>query len=154
MHGMRGEATDASRCGGRSRLGSNGFGFVAQSSADAADALGCAGSGMGLWGDGDGLDCVSPALAVRVDAHVLPACSLRTAYRVVLAPCLLTYLLTYVLCTYSLLAAHVLLATDCLQLRVDTHVGLRVAQPPPQLPVELRNWSAFTPLRSEPVGRQ
>ena len=144
MHDMRGEATDASRCGGRSRLGSNGFGFVVQSSADAADALGCAGSGMGLWGDGDGLDCVSPALAVRVDAHVLPACSLRTAYRVVLAPCLLTYLLHI----YSLLAA------DCLQLRVDTHVGLRVAQPPPQLPVELRNWSAFPPLRSEPVGRQ
>jgi hypothetical protein len=150
MHGARGEATDASRCGPRSRLGSNGFGFVAQSSADAADALGCAGSGMGLWGDGDGLDCVSPALAVRVGAPVLPARSLRTAYRVVLAP----YLLTHLLRTYSLLAAHVLLAADCLQLRVDTHVGLRVAQPPPQLPVELRNWSAFTPLRSEPASRQ
>ena len=69
MHGVSGDAADASRCGRRSRLGSNGFGFVAQSSADAADALGCAGSGMGLWGDGDGLDCVSPALAVRVDTH-------------------------------------------------------------------------------------
>ena len=81
MHDMRGEATDASRCGGRSRLGSNGFGFVAQSSADAADALGCAGSGMGLWGDGDGLDCVSPALAVRVDAMCFPFahCALLTA---------------------------------------------------------------------------
>ena len=57
------------RDGPSSLTARNGFGFVAQSSADAADALGCAGSGMGLWGDGDGLDCVSPALAVRVDTH-------------------------------------------------------------------------------------
>lgn len=149
MHDMRGEATDASRCGGRSRLGSNGFGFVAQSSADAADALGCAGSGMGLWGDGDGLDCVSPALAVRVDAHVLPACSHAHC-----SPRSSCSLLTYVLRTCCLLPTYLLPAADCLQLRVDTHVGLRVAQPPPQLPVELRNWSAFTPLRSEPVSHQ
>ena len=136
MHGVSGDAADASRCGRRSRLGSNGFGFVAQSSADAADALGGAGSGMGLWGDGASLDCVSPALAVRVDTHLLLA-----------AYCLLTACL--LLTGYCLL-----LAADCLQLRVDTHVGLHVAQPPPQLPVELRNWSAFTPLQSEPVSSE
>ena len=135
MHGVSGDAADASRCGRHSRLGSNGFGFVAQSSADAADALGCAGSGMGLWGDGVSLDCVSPALAVRVDTHLL-----LVAYFLLLSTCC------------SLLAYYLLLRTCCLQLRVDTHVGLHVAQPPPQLPVELRNWSAFTPLQSEPVS--
>ena len=99
MNDVSGDAAAGSHCG-RHRLGSNGFGFVAQSAPDGTDALGCAGSGMGLWGDGTGLDCVSPALA----------------------------------------------------LRVDTHVGLRVLEPPPQVPLALRNWSEFTPLRSEPVS--
>ena len=100
MHGVSGDAADASRCGRHSRLGSNGFGFVAQSSADAADALGCAGSGMGLWGDGVSLDCVSPALAVRVDTHLL-----LVAYFLLLSTCcsLLAYylLLTYLLLTVA-----------------------------------------------------
>ena len=90
------------------------------------------------WGCG----ATAPALTASPPrwrcAWIRICCLLLTAY----------LLLAY----YLLLTAYLLLAADCLQLRVDTHVGLHVAQPPPQLPVELRNWSAFTPLQSEPVS--
>jgi len=53
------------------RFGSNGFALVLQSAAEGDEALGCAGGGGGLWGDGEGCsDCISPALVLRLDTYL------------------------------------------------------------------------------------